>query len=71
MNKVTIHTDFIRLDQFLKLAELTASGGESKIWILEGKVSVNGEVETRRGRKLYPNDIVKFEETSFLVQEGP
>lgn len=51
----------IRLDQFLKLATLVGSGGEAKILIGEGLVQVNGEVETRRGRKLYEGDQVVLE----------
>lgn len=48
----------IRLDQFLKLANLVDSGGEAKILIQDGEVQVNGEVEVRRGRKLQAGDRV-------------
>lgn len=54
----SISTDFIKLDSFLKLANLVGSGGEAKILIADGEVSVNGETELRRGRKLYPGDVV-------------
>lgn len=49
----------IRLDQFLKLANLVGSGGEAKIIIQDGQVQVNGQVEERRGRKLQEGDTVQ------------
>ncbi|MEX1020204.1 MAG: RNA-binding S4 domain-containing protein [Litorilinea sp.] len=48
--------EYIKLDQFLKLAGVVRSGGEAKVLIQAGKVTVNGAVETRRGRKLYHGD---------------
>jgi ribosome-associated protein len=48
----------IKLDQFLKLAQVVQSGGEAKTLIQSGQVMVNGQVETRRGRKLRPGDVV-------------
>ena len=53
--------DFIKLGQALKAAGLVDSGLDAKIVIQDGEVSVNGEVETRRGKKLYPGDVVKFD----------
>jgi ribosome-associated protein len=50
--------DTIRLDQFLKLADCVQTGGEAKLLIQGGEVSVNGAVETRRRRKLVPGDVV-------------
>lgn len=50
----------IKLDQFLKFKNLVSSGGEAKVLIQDGQVEVNGEVETRRGRKLVPGDAVRF-----------
>lgn len=55
---VEIHTDYIPLGQFVKLAGLADTGSESKAKILAGEILVNGEVERRRGRKLYPGDVV-------------
>ena len=57
----------IRLDQFLKLIGAVNSGGQAKHLIQDGAVRVNGEVETRRGRKLAIGDIVKLEEREFKV----
>jgi ribosome-associated protein len=54
-----IDTEYIKLDSFLKMADVVSSGGEAKILIADGAVSVNGAVETRRGRKLYPGDTVE------------
>ena len=48
----------IKLDQFLKLAQVVQTGGEAKMLIQSGQVMVNGAVETRRGRKLRPGDAV-------------
>ncbi|GAB6179177.1 S4 domain-containing protein YaaA [Desulfotomaculum defluvii] len=60
--------DELRLDQFLKWANITGSGGESKILIQSGLVKVNGNIETRRGKKLKNNDVVMVDGAgSFLV----
>lgn len=58
MRDVPIDGDMIRLGQFLKLADLIETGGEAKIVIASGDVTVNGEVDTRRGRQLHPGDVV-------------
>ena len=58
MRDVEIDGDMIRLGQFLKLADLTGTGGESNILIASGDVTVNGEVDLRRGRQLHPGDVV-------------
>ncbi|MGW5524463.1 RNA-binding S4 domain-containing protein [Gordonia sp. NPDC003950] len=60
MFDVTIRDDTIRLGQFLKLANLIESGAEAKEVIADGEVSVNGDVETRRGRQLVVGDVVEF-----------
>jgi len=57
----------IRLDQFLKLQGVTQSGGEAKHLIQGGAVKVNGETETRRGRKLQSGDIVEVSGHQLLV----
>lgn len=59
----------LRLDQFLKLTGLTETGGQAKLLIQAGDVKVNGEVETRRRRKLGPGDIVDIEGNSFSFDE--
>lgn len=59
--------EFIKLDQFLKVTDVARSGGDAKLLIRSGEVSVNGEMELRRGRKLYDNDVVTVADTSFTV----
>ena len=63
-----ITTDYIKLDSFLKAVNVVGSGGEAKIIIAEGQVRVNGETETRRGRKLYPGDRVALGDHEFSVE---
>ena len=53
--------DFIRLGQVLKAVGMVDTGAEAKEVIQEGLVSVNGEIETRRGRKLYKGDIASYD----------
>ncbi|MEM8805835.1 MAG: RNA-binding S4 domain-containing protein [Cyanobacteria bacterium P01_G01_bin.38] len=59
---------YIKLDQFLKLVQVTSSGGQAKVLIQEGWVFVNGDLELRRGRKLVDGDQVTFEEQTFTVK---
>ncbi|WP_026918541.1 RNA-binding S4 domain-containing protein [Gordonia shandongensis] len=58
MDQIEIRDESIRLGQFLKLASLIESGADAKAVIADGIVTVNGEVETRRGRQLVPGDVV-------------
>ena len=55
-----ISTDYIKLDSFLKYMQWVDSGGMAKAVVSDGLVYVNGEMELRRGRKLYPGDVVEF-----------
>lgn len=57
---IKIKTDFIKLDQLLKFANITYSGGESKELILNEDVLVNGEVCIQRGRKIRVGDVITF-----------
>ena len=61
MEEITIQTEFIKLDSLLKFAALVGTGGEAKIVISDGLVSVNGEVCIARGKKLYNGDVVEFD----------
>ena len=58
----------IRLDQFLKLTGLFATGGQAKLAIQGGEVRVNGEIETRRRRQLQPGDSVEWDGELFEVE---
>lgn len=62
-----IQTEFIKLEAALKYASLTETGGEAKIVILEGRVTVNDEVCTMRGKKLYPGDTFAFDGQKFVI----
>jgi ribosome-associated protein len=61
IDDVPIGGEVIRLGQFLKFAGLLDSGGNVKEAIIDGYVTVNGEVDRRRGRQLHPGDIVTFD----------
>ena len=68
MTVLPITTEFIRLQDLLKLASLVSTGGEAKLRILNEEVSVNGEVCTQRGRKLRPGDVVSFAGRTLTVE---
>jgi ribosome-associated protein len=61
-------TNTIRLDQFLKYAGLAATGGQAKLLIQEGEVSVNGQVETHRSHKLVSGDTVTLQGQTRTVE---
>ena len=64
---VVISTEFIKLQDAMKYANIVYSGGEAKQLILEEQVQVNGEVCTMRGKKLYPGDRFSFDGTEYLI----
>lgn len=68
MNTIEITTKYIKLQDLLKLAGLTYTGGEAKVMVQEGLVTVNGEVCTMRGRKIRPGDTVEFEGKTLEVR---
>ena len=67
IREVPIRDDSIRLGQFLKLADLVDNGADAKPLMIQGAVSVNGEVETRRGRQLVKGDVVTLGHESVRV----
>ena len=67
---VPVRGDGIRLGQFLKLANLIESGAEVKEVISDGLVTVNGDVETRRGRQLVVGDVISLGDASARVTAG-
>lgn len=69
MEVITLKEDFIKLGQALKAAGFVENGVEAKIEINEGNVLVNGEVDTRRGRKLYDGDEVSFNGQIIKIQK--
>lgn len=62
INEITVRGEFITLGQLLKLSGVAQTGGHGKILLEEGGILVNGEPESRRGRKLRPGDIIVFPE---------
>ena len=64
---VVIHTEFIKLESAMKLMNIVPSGGSAKLEIQEGYVTVNGEVCTMRGKKLYPGDKFTFDGDTYLI----
>jgi ribosome-associated protein len=67
---VEIGSEPIALHKLIKLANLVASGGEAKYVITEGLVTVNGAVETKKGKKIFSGDIVEFQGTRIQVANG-
>lgn len=68
MREVAITTEFIRLQDLLKLAGAVETGGEAKERVQAGEAQVNGEACTQRGRKLRPGDRVSFGGETFTVR---
>ena len=64
---VVISTEFIKLQDAMKFANVVYSGGEAKQLILDQQVQVNGEICTMRGKKLYPGDKFEFEGITYLI----
>ena len=69
MEIIKLRDEFIKLGQALKAAGFVESGVEAKEVIQDGLVSVNGEIDTRRGRKLYDGDIVVFDGEEIKIQK--
>lgn len=69
MEVICLRDEFIKLGQALKAAGFVDSGVEAKEVIQEGLVLVNGEVDTRRGRKLYEGDVVSFENQTIKIEK--
>ncbi len=67
--KITITSDYIRLDSLLKFAALCETGGEAKEKVQEGKVTLNSEICTQRGKKIYPGDVVCTADTCLKVEK--
>ena len=68
MKEITIKDEFIKLGQAMKLAGLVSSGVEAKEVIQNGEVMVNGEVDTRRGKKLYSGDTFSYKGEEVYVR---
>lgn len=69
METIKLREEYIKLGQALKAAGLVESGVEAKEVIVDGLVKVNGETNTRRGRKLYTGDIVTFDGEEIRIED--
>lgn len=67
--KIKINTEYITLGQFVKLLNILDSGGMVKSYLQDQGVIVNGELEHRRGRKLYNQDLVEIEGNTYIVSK--
>lgn len=70
MQRIQIHTEFIKLDALLKFAGLCETGGEAKERIQNGEVLLNGEPCTQRGKKCVPGDVVELDGQTVRIAEG-
>ena len=69
MEIIKLKDEFIKLGQALKAAGLVETGAEAKDVIRDGLVKVNGEVDTRRGKKLYNGDVVEFDGEEIKIED--
>lgn len=69
MQVIKLRDEYIKLGQALKAAGLVESGVEAKIVITDGEVTVNGQVETQRGKKLHSGDIVEFDGEQIKIED--
>lgn len=67
IKNVEINSEYITLGQFIKVMDLVSSGGETKSFLLNTEIKINGELETRRGRKLYKNDLVIIKDKEYKI----
>ena len=65
--QIGINTEFITLGQFLKFAGVVGSGSEAKNFLTQEEITVNQELENRRGRKLRPGDIVEIKDVAYEI----
>ena len=68
MKEVKISTEYIKLGQFLKFAAIIDSGAEAKDFLMENEVIVNGIKEERRGKKLYPGDVIELFNEKYIIK---
>ena len=67
MKEIKISTETIKLDQFLKFAGITQTGGQSKMIISDGLVTINGEIVKQRGKKIKKGDIIEIKDIDSLI----
>ncbi len=69
MEEIFIYTDFVTLGQFLKLANLIQTGGEAKEFLSNHEILVDGELDNRRGRKLYDGMVISLLNKKFVIKK--
>lgn len=69
MKNFKLKTEYIELQQLLKIENYISSGGEAKYFLASNEVYVNNELETRRGRKLRVGDIVRIKKDEYLISD--
>ena len=67
MKEISIYSEYIKLEQFLKIADIVASGGEAKAFIADNLILINKEEEKRRGRKLYKGDVIEVLNKTYKI----
>lgn len=67
MKELKIYTEYVTLGQFLKIAHIIQTGGEAKLYLSQNIITINGEVDNRRGRKLRNNDIVLIGKEEYKI----
>lgn len=67
MKNIKINTEYITLQQLLKMEDIISSGGEAKYYLAENEVIVNNEIESRRGRKLYIGDHIIIASEEYII----
>lgn len=67
MKKILINSEFITMTQFLKIEGYIGSGGEAKYFLQENEVFLNSELENRRGKKLYLDDVIKIDGDTYII----
>lgn len=67
MEEIKLETEYIKLDQFLKLAGLAQTGGQAKMIIADGHVKVNGEISVQRGKKIRKNDKIEVDDEHLFI----
>ncbi len=70
MEKITIKTAYITLGQLLKFLSIVSSGGEAKIFLQTYEILLNDEPENRRGKKIYPGDVVSIKSEKYLITKN-
>ncbi len=67
MKNITIKDEYVTLGQFLKIADIISTGGEAKIFLSSNEVYINGQLDTRRGRKLYKGDTLEILKEKYTI----